>query len=382
MGKHANGTGTTPKKMKNRDLYRAKYTDANGKQKSVYGKNYEDCREKLTEKISERDNGFNFDANGLTVEQFLSSWLHDSAHGKLGHRAYSNYKLQIERHINPALGTIKLDKLAPIHIQKMYRAKQDSGLSPSSVRYIHAVLHSAMTQATKWNLVGSNPVSKVDPPKLHQNEITPLTPMESQLFIEVAGASKYELFYALALTCGMRSGEILGLRESDIDYRGGVTLTVNRQVQRKRGGGGLVFSEPKQNSKRSIKLPLKASQALQNHYVRNGWDMAGILSNLSPEDGKNRLLFQTSNGSPIDAQNIVNRDFKPMLRDNELPMIRLHDLRHTCATLLLGENENPKYVQRLLGHSSIRVTLDLYSHYMPEMRESPANAMDRVLGGG
>lgn len=380
MGKHANGTGTTPKKMKNRDLYRAKYTDGNGKQKSVYGKTYDDCRIKLTEKISERDNGYNFDAKGMTVEQYMSSWLYDSAQGKLGHRSFSNYKLQIERHINPALGSIKLSNLSPMHIQKFYKSKLDSGLSTATVRYMHAVLHSALEQATKWDLVGVNPASKVSAPRVQQDEITPLSPMEAQLFLQVAGESKYELFYVLALTCGLRTGEILGLKESDLSYQKNVTLTVNRQVQRKRDGGGLVFSEPKNNARRSIQLPDRAAQALQKHYVRNGRDMAGMLSSLSPLD--DRLLFQTSNGTPIDVQNIINRDFKPMLRNADLPEIRAHDLRHTCATLLLGENENPKYVQRLLGHSSIRQTLDLYSHYMPEMRESPANAMDRVLGGG
>lgn len=379
MGKNANGTGTTPKKVKGRDLYRARYTDGNGKQKSVYGKTYDECRIKQTQKISERDNGYNFDAKGLTVEQYLSSWLYDAAQGKLGHRSFSNYQLQINRHINPALGSIKLDTLSPIHIQKFYKAKLDSGLSTSTVRYMHAVLHSAMEQAAKWNLVAVNPVSKVSAPRVQQDEITPLTPLESASFLQAAKESKYELFYVLALTCGLRTGEILGLKESDVSYRKTVTITVNRQVQRKRGGGGLVFSEPKNNARRSIQLPQKAYEALQRHYLRNEWAMTGLLSDLSPE--QDRLLFSTSKGTPMDVQNIINRDFKPMLRNADLPEIRAHDLRHTCATLLLGENTNPKHVQRLLGHSSIRQTLDLYSHYMPEMREFTANAMDNAIPG-
>jgi integrase len=174
-------------------------------------------------------------------------------------------------------------------------------------------------------------------------------------------------------------GEALGLKWTDVDLEAG-TLRVNRQLQRMRRedgeAGKLVFSEPKNASRRTVDLPKRIVGALKSHRKRqleeklraggSGWQ-------------DNGLVFATTKGTPLDAQNVVNRGFKPLLKRAGLPDIRWHDLRHTCATLLLSRGVHPKYVQQLLGHASIQLTLDRYSHWMPSMGKYTARAMEDAL---
>ena len=180
----------------------------------------------------------------------------------------ANYKLQIRRHINPALGRRRLSKLTAAHIQSLYAAKLRDGLKPASVRYIHAVLHRALEQAVRFNLIPANPASRVDPPKIRQDEITPLDAEQARTLLEAAKGGMHEPLYVLSLTTGLRMGEALGLKWSDVDLDRG-TLRVNRQLQRvRRDGeqsGTLAFSEPKNASRRTIDLPQRAVEALRSH---------------------------------------------------------------------------------------------------------------------
>jgi integrase len=194
--------------------------------------------------------GIYFDDENQTVAQYMERWLEDSAKGDLGHRAYHNYRLQIRRHISPAFARLKLSKLTAAHIQSLYAAKLRAGLKPSSVRYIHAVLHRALEQAVRFNLIPFNPAARVDPPKVWQEEITPLDAEQARTLLDAAAKSgdRFECLYVLSLTVGLRMGEALGLKWSDIDLDA-KTLRVNRQLQRVRDGGGLVFSEPKNASR-------------------------------------------------------------------------------------------------------------------------------------
>ena len=270
---------------------------------------------------------------------------------------------------------MKLSKLDTPNIQALYTAKLRDGLKPSSVRYIHAVLHCALRKALELRLIPRNPAATARPPKIRQEEITPLDGQKARLLLEAARGDRFECLYALSLTCGLRMGEALGLRWSDIDLEAG-TLRVDRQVQRIREGGGLVFSEPKNASRRTIDLPQRPVEALRSHRKRQ------VEEQLEAGDKwqGNGLVFASLKGTPLDAQNIVNRYFKPLLRRTGLPDIRWHDLRHTCATLLLGRGVHPKMVQHLLGHASIQLTLDRYSHWIPSVGRATAERMDDALG--
>jgi integrase len=289
-------------------------------------------------------------------------------------RTYTNYRLQVRRHLTPALGRIKLKDLTPFKVQGLYRSKLDAGLSNASVRYTHAVLHRSLKQAVKWSLVPRNVAEAVDPPRVRREEITPLSPEQARVFLAAARGDRFEALYVVALTCGLRQGELLGLKWSDADL-GAKTLRVNRQVQRHRDGDGLVFAEPKNASRRTVPLTATAVEALKRHGKRQAEEKMRVGS-LYEDNG---LVFASEIGTPLDAQNVVNRSFKPLLRRADLPSIRFHDLRHTCATLLLAKGVHPKLVQALLGHASIGITMDLYSHWAPAMGDQAAAAIEDVL---
>lgn len=376
-----NGSGTIYAR-KNKDGktigYRGSYFTPDGRRRYVSAKTKTGCREKLRRVMSDADQGFVFDAGNQTVGVYIVHWLEDFAKADLAQRTYHNYQLQIRKHIIPAFGTMRLSKLDTPNIQALYSAKLRDGLKPSSVRYIHAVLHRALSKAVDLRLIARNPAASADPPKVRQEEITPLDTDQTRVFLNAAHGEKHEALYVLSLTCGLRIGESLGLKWSDIDLEAG-TLRVNRQLQRMRKegdkSGTLVVSEPKNASRRTIDLPRRAIEALRNH---RKIQLEEKLRASSYEDSG--FVFATSKGTPLDAQNIVNRHFKPLLKRTGLPDKRWHDLRHTCATLLLGRGVHPKLVQHLLGHASITITLDLYSHWIPSMGRHAADGMDEALG--
>ena len=375
-----NGTGTVyPRKNKDGKVigYRGSYI-GNGKRYYVSAKTKTETEQKLRQAMTDADRGLVFDAGAQTVSEYMLHWLEDFAKTDLAPRTYHNYKLQIRTHIIPAFGTMRLSKLDTPNVQALYSAKLRDGLKPSSVRYIHAVLHRALSKAVDLRLIARNPAASADPPKVRREEITPLDTHQTRVFLDAARGEKHEALYVLSLTCGLRMGESLGLRWSDIDLEAG-TLRVNRQLQKMRKdgdkSGSLMFSEPKNASRRTIDLPQRAIEALRNHRKTQ---LEEKLRASSYEDSG--FVFATSKGTPLDAQNIVNRHFKPLLKRTGLPDKRWHDLRHTCATLLLGRGVHPKLVQHLLGHASITITLDLYSHWIPSMGRHAADGMDEALG--
>ena len=262
-----NGAGTVyPRKNKDGKVtgYRGSYFAPDGKRRYVSAKRKGDAERALREAMTDADRGLTFDASNQTVSGYMTRWLEDFAKGTIAPRTYHNYRLQIREHIVPAFGTMKLSKLDTPNIQALYTAKLRDGLKPSSVRYIHAVLHCALEKAVELRLIPRNPAASARPPKIRQEEITPLDVEQTRVLLEAAKDDRFECLYVLSLTCGLRMGEALGLKWSDIDLDAG-TLRVHRQLQRIREGGGLVFSEPKNASRRTIDLPQRAVEALRTH---------------------------------------------------------------------------------------------------------------------
>ncbi len=351
------------------------YTAEGRKRRTLYGRTRAETAAKLAKALANREDGFISDAGNLKVREYLERWLKDSVEGNVGHRTLSNYQLQVRRHIVPALGGIKLKTLSPAHVQGFYRQKLDAGLSHASVRYVHAVLHRALKQALRWGLVSHNATEAVDIPQLAREEVTALSPEQARSFLEAARGDRYECMYVVAVTVGLRRGEILGLRWVDVDLEA-ATLRVARQLQRMRDRSGLRFATPKGGKGRTISLPPRAVEALRAHRARQAEERlrAGSLY----RDGN--LVFATQVGTPLEPSNIDRRSFKPLLREAGLPDVRFHDLRHTCATLLLSRGVNPKFVQELLGHADVGLTLNTYSHYIPSMGDQTALAMEGALG--
>lgn len=327
-------------------------TDNGPKTKYIYSKSRREVAKKLAAAIAERDKGLVFDSESLTLEEYLSRWLR-SVKGTIRPRAYLRYEQSCRLHINPCLGSTKLHKLKPMQLQDLYRKKLDSGLAPRSVQIVHATLNKALKQAVGWLLIPTNPAESAKSPKASVREMTPLSEEQAKIFLKTAKGDKLEALYVLAITTGMRQGELLGLRWSDVDLDTGI-VRVKRTVY-----NGQIHPPKTKRGNRSIALTKEAVVALLNHEKRSEW------------------VFSTKTGNTLSCQNINQRSWKPLLKKAGLPTnTRFHDLRHTAATLLLTKGVHPKIVQELLGHSSISITLDTYSHVLPNMQSEAVRAMD------
>lgn len=247
---------------------------------------------------------------------------------------------------------------------------------------MHTTLHKARKQAVRWGLVPRNVTEAVVLPKLSRKarkEMQPLSQEQARALLAAASEAgdRLEALYVLAVSAGLRQGELLGLRWQDVDLgEAGGTLSVRQQLSRS-NQYGLRFTEPKsKKSRRSIRLTRTAVEGLQRHKVAQNEERLRIGALWHDQD----LVFASGTGGPLDVGNLTNRSFRPLLERAGVPRIRFHDLRHTCATLLLTRNVNPKIVQEMLGHANISETMDTYSHVLPGMGDAAAGAMDEALG--
>ena len=358
-----NGDGDVwPRRNKEDNImgYRGSYFGPDGKRRYVSGKTKEETRSKLRSARADADRGLVFDSPDLKVGAFLTGWLHDSVKGSVKPITHVSYQRLVNKHIIPAIGNVKLSKLSPAHLQGFYRSKLDGGLSPRTVQYIHVVLHRALKQALRWGYVTRNVSEAVDPPKVHKKEFTPLSPEQARAFLETASGDRLEALYVLAVHTGMRQGELLALRWDDVDLEAGVLRVRGTKTAR---------------SRRTVTLSETALEALRSHLTRQLEEIDRVGS-LWQENG---LVFATQIGTPLNRHNLARRSFKPLLEAAGLARIRFHDLRHTCATILLSQGVHAKFVQELLGHATIAITLDTYSHVLPGMGGGTAEAMDKAL---
>ena len=378
MPKRGNGEGSIyPYKNKAGKVigYRGSYwvyTTEGPKRRYVSAKTRQECAKKLTKAMADRDGGLIFDAGSLTVGDYLERWLKD-AEGTVRRSTFEGYEYAVRPHIVPALGRIKLKDLTPAHLRSFYRDRLDSGRAPSTVHKLHVVLHKALKAAVADGLIPRNAAAGLKLPRITREEIDPLTEEEARRLLETASGDRLEALYVLALNTGMRQGELLALKWDDVDLERGV-LRVRRTLTHV--DKAFVLGEPKtKNSRRTIRLTTSAVTALRAHLSRQLEEMERMGSLYRPGG----LIFATESGTLINPSNLRNRSFKPLLKRAGLPPARFHDLRHTCATLLLGRDVNAKVVSEMLGHSSISITLDIYSHLLPDMQEKAAKALEEAF---
>jgi integrase len=343
------------------------------KTRYIYGKRREDVREKLTKAIADRDGGLVYDAGNITVGEYLDRWLNDSVRDTVRQRTWERYEQFVRVHLTPALGKIKLAKLTPAHVRGLYRDKLNSGLAPRTVLHIHRAFSKALKQAAADGLIPRNPAAPVKPPQPRGEEIRPLNREQVRVLFEAASGDRLEALYIVAVTAGLRRGELQGLKWEDLDLEAGM-LQVRRTCSEPKGGH--IFEAPKSGKGRNIRLTQSAVAALRMHRRRQ-LEERMHKADLWQEQG---LVFPSTVGTPLWGGNL-NRAFKATLQRAGLPKsTRFHDLRHTCATLLLKQAVNPKFVQELLGHADISLTLNVYSHVLPDMGDATADAMEAALG--
>jgi integrase len=374
--KRGNGEGSIYRRRDGRWVGQYLVHTANGPQyRYLYGKTRAVVAEKLTRAMADRDSGLIFDAGKVTVGDYLDRWLADTVKGTVRTSTYERNEEIVRLHIKPSLGRVGLKKLTPTHVRGLYSEKLDSGLAPATVRRIHSTLHKALSQAVSDGIVPRN-AAHVKAPRPAPEEIRPLSEDEARAFLDAARQSgeRFEALYVLAITTGLRRGELLGLRWDDADLEFG-TLRVGRALVRE--GGRHTLGETKtRRGRRQINLTPRTVNALKKHRKKQ-LEEKMKLAGLYKDHG---LIFASGVGTPVNPENLVKRSFKPLLKKAGLPEIRFHDLRHTCATLLLSRGVHPKLVQELLGHATIAMTLDTYSHYLPSMGDQAAGAMGNAFG--
>lgn len=346
--------------------------EGKAKRKSYYGRTKAEAMAAMRAARRDLDAGLPIDVGRQTVGQFLDRWLADVVTPTVRPKTRHSYAQIVRLHLKPALGHHQLAKLAPQHVQAMMNAKGAAGLSPRTVQYLRAVLRQALGQALKWGLVGRNVATLVDPPRSVRHEIAFLSPAQARTLLDTVKGDRLEALYSVALSLGLRQGEALGLRWADVDLDAG-RLTVRFALQRV--DGALQLVEPKTSrSRRTVSIPASVVAALRAHGDRQTFERA-FAGDRWVEGG---LVFTTPKGTPLDARNVV-RHFKATLTRAGLPDMRWHDLRHTCASLLLAQGVGPRTIMEILGHSQIALTMNTYSHVMPEMGREAAGLMDQLL---
>jgi integrase len=335
-----------------------------------------DAEKYLNTTLTEISTGTYVQESSMSLNKFLDDWLVSAAKPRVSERTYEEYAALLRRYVREPLGKTTLSDLRALQIQNLYSQMQERGLSARIVRYTHAVLSSALKQAVRWGMLYRNPAELVQLPKLKRKEMRAMTPDESARFLAALEDDRYSALFALALSTGMRPEEYLGLRWTDVDFAKS-SVTVQRALVWRTKGGGWYFTEPKTSrSRRTIPLPASMLVALTEHKRRQSEERL----KLGSEWQDNGLVFTTFLGTPLNISNLTAKHFKPALQRAGLPKtIRLYDLRHTCATLLLREGENPKVVSERLGHASITLTLDVYSHVLPDMQKAATDKLENIL---
>lgn len=344
------------------------------KRKAFYAKTRREVVEKLKKALALQERGALVLDERQTVKQFLEHWLEHVAKPALRPRSYASYSQLLRLYILPELGRYPLAKLTPQHVQAFLNARVNSGLAPRTVEYIHAVLRSALGQAERWGLVSRNVARLVAPPKVESPEAKPLLPDEAKRLLEAARGDRLEALYVVALSLGLRQGEILGLRWEDVDFQHG-QITIRYQLQHI--GGRFLLVEPKSpRSRRTVQAPSFVLESLKSHRKRQleerlklGRAWVGF---------ERDLVFTTTVGTPLYARNLV-RHFHRLLDKAGLPRMPFHNLRHTAASLLLAQGLDLRVIQQVLGHSQIALTANLYAHVHPVLLKEAAEKMDRLL---
>ncbi len=370
MGIRGHGEGSIYKQTDGR--WSAAITLENHKRKIFYGKTRKEVQEKLKKALHDQQQGKLINTPRQTVEQFLTQWL-EGHKTSIRSRTHERYEEYVRLHIVPVIGHIQLQKLTAQHVRALYAKKLKEGLSSTTVNNLHGVLHKALEDAVKWELVVKNVCQIVDPPRRAHYEITTLTMEQAQKLLETAKGHNMEALFILALTTGMRRGEILALKWQDVSFIE-KTIQVRRTFTRTPESRYVEAETKTKKSRRSIVLPQIVIDVLIQHRVHQ----AKARSEAGEHWQERDLVFCTSLGTPLNPNKVLER-FKTLLKRAGLPHMRFHDLRHSAATILLTMRVHPKIVQELLGHNQISMTMDIYSHVLPTMQGDAMSKLNDAL---
>lgn len=330
----------------------------------------------LVQALREMETGDYVEPAKTTVGEWLTKWLESYAKPALAPTTFELYQNNVKVHLVPALGGVKLQKLTSVHVQELLARLQAEGKAQWTIHGIYRVLHKALNDAVRAGLVARNVADMVNKPKQERKPRPTLDPEEARRFLDAAREDRLYALYVLAILHGLRRGELLGLRWADVDLEvGRLSITQAMKMVNNRPA----FGEPKTaRSRRLVELTALAVEALRRHRHEQKKERLAF----GPDYQDHGLVFCQVNGKPLDPHNMLKRSFKRLLKTAGIAKdLHLHDLRHTCATLLLKQGVHPKVVQERLGHSNISMTMDLYSHVLPGLQREAGEKLDALLSG-
>jgi integrase len=406
--RRANGEGTITKRTDGR-YQAAAYVyrpDGTRVRKFVYGKTRAEVAQKLTEMQEKTRQGIPAATSAMPFGDYLAYWLAAVAVARLKPSTFMSYEVMTRLYIAPSLGRKKLNRLSPADVRRFLAEFRDGCLcclrgldanraederrccakgrcchrrpSARTVQYVHAVLRSALQQAMREELIARNVARIVETPTVARQEVRPLDRTEARMLLKAARSHRLYALWLLLVSTGLRRGEVLALTWDDIDLDRG-QLRVRRNLQRIKKE--LVFGTPKTaRSQRTVSLPRRCAAALREHQAvqRTERAAAGLKWDPLPHQPSG-LIFTTPTGRPTDPRSL-NRMLTVLCRNANVRRVRVHDLRHTCASLLLAQGVDARTIMETLGHSTITMTLDTYAHVMDTTLRAAAERMEDVLG--
>lgn len=351
------------------------------KRKYFYGKTKKEIQDKINDVAGKVRNGSYREPSKLSVAEWFKVWIEEYQKPSLRQTTWESYNMQIEKHILPSIGHIRLSELQTYHLQALYNDKQKDGarldgkpgpLSPRSVRYIHTICHACLEQAKKEGRIFVNPAEAVRLPKDPKKDIQYLDTEQVKIFLSEARKSKYFAAFFLVLNTGLRRGELLALRWKDVDLKNG-TIKVNQGLVRTKSG--LTFQEPKTKlSKRTIGISREVINELKFHWRRQEGE-----KERAEEDYKNNgLVFCNELGEPL-CPSGFRRHYDRILKRARLGKIPFHALRHTFATLALQQGTDYRTIQEAMGHHNVAFTLDVYSGVTDKMKQEATDKIGSLM---
>jgi len=370
--RNPNGAGTITKRKDGR-YQAAVYVlqpDGTRARKFVYGKTWAECDAKRRELLDKAAQGIPVPTRSAKLAEWLPYWLENVVKPRRKLSTYDKYEAHVRLYLVPLLGAKRLESLGVADVRR-FLVQVEKKTTAATAKEAHRVLRTALAAACREELVTRNVASLVEPPRPSARELSPWTLDETLTFLAAARRDPLYAAFVLAITMGLRRGEIVGLRWSDVDLDKRV-LYVRQQTQRRRGQ--LYDDDPKGRRRRAVPLPAMCIAPLRWHRMRQ----AALRERMGDKWETSGHVFTTRTGRPVEPRNVY-RSFTRVARKAGLRVIRLHDARHGCATLLTAAGVAPRVVMEILGHSQISITMDVYTHVVQDTQREAISHMDRLL---
>ncbi|MFE6071899.1 tyrosine-type recombinase/integrase [Streptomyces sp. NPDC056525] len=370
--RNPNGAGTITQRKDGR-FQAAVYVlqpDGTRARKFAYGRTWAECDAKRRELLDKADNGIPVPTRSAKLSEWLPYWLDNVVQPRRKLSTYDKYETHVRLHLVPGIGSKRLESLSVADVRR-FLVQLEKKTTAATAKESHRVLRTALTAACREELITRNVATLVEPPRSKARELSPWSLDETLDFLAAARRDPLYAAFVLAIAMGLRRGELIGLRWADVDLDRRV-LYVRQQIQRRRGV--LYDDDPKGRRRRAVPLPAMCIAPLRWHRMRQNDQRARAGEEWKGSD----YVFTTRTGSPVEPRNVY-RSFTRVAASAGLRVIRLHDARHGCATLLTAAGVAPRVVMEILGHSQISITMDVYTHVVQDTQREAISHMDRLL---